>query len=483
MRRIGAASEGWRRLTQWSNEQDKWCLHKQPRCSPDTTASWFAVTIALGVALGIHHVLVAAHLPLERPSGVQLLDFIAGAAQDILLLAVENVGHEDQERTKNHDESTSNETHVMFMARRQAATDQAKALLHFGLIITGFASMGTKLLIGCSEATATRMAAKRGALFRPISSGCSFQRIAEVDTVLLAHTDAANAQDATRVLILGSMNPPSSGASKKLAHTTNAPATKTSPRVLSSKDSTAVFRLTSMHGLDVKVFQDTDLAAMTRILGDLGLPADEQLVVADTASRISRDELNEMTGSSTPDLPSPAIDTYVGFVAAKKNEGVQNGSSPNPIAVGCALVRRIQRSHGRRVLVIADDAQDGHTAPLLLSADVGVVAGDRFMTGKKQKSPSEMQRFKDAAKKKQAGNSTETHEARSASTQRDADLVFYGSDVALASGLPGGMSPLADLMTLAQACCRAQHGAQFGRVANIATCTAVLALQVGARCR
>ena len=483
--RVGGASSGWRAVATWSAEQEEWRQQKEPKCIPENASSLALVIITLAIAIGVHCIL-ASNLPFiemkDLASFRDLLHSIQKGIFNALFMSEDDSTEEETPRSE------------VNLIRKQAAADQGRALLHVGLVILGWAIFGSKLLIDCSEAAVNRLAAQRGAILRKKSSGCRFQRLAEIDTILFAHSDAMSEDNNVRVNIPSNVNPRSPTTASS-ASSTAASSTSSSPgidatisttpnnpaQVLSSKDASAVFRLTSMLGLDVKIACNIEGATgksrsvpMVKTLKDLGLPAADEHVVLNTALRL-REELESTT------RPKLSIECCTGFVLSPENKMQtkkisQEDSQVAALSIACELVQRLQRIHGRRLLVTADDSPNGCTEALLLAADVGVIAGNRFMTGKKQSASNDTQRIIKASKAKNEGE--QKHDSTPKKTNMKLRQAFYGGDVALKSGLPVGMSPLADIITLARACCRAQHGAQFGRVANVATCTTLIAFQV-----
>lgn len=174
---------------------------------------------------------------------------------------------------------------------------------------------------------------------------------------------------------------------------------------------------------------------------------------------------------------------YTRAVAQRRQDGPHLAASVTR-PVGCSLprsavadavatVRVLQRQHDRKVMVTADDNPDGRTLPLLRCADVGCVTGNTHLTpSSKKQSKASTRIHRDSAG---AGGDAPQPQAPAASTKPKS---LVGGDVALGTGLPLGLSPLADMLTVARAASRIEHAASFARAACLATVVTLLLLQV-----
>ena len=145
------------------------------------------------------------------------------------------------------------------------------------------------------------------------------------------------------------------------------------------------------------------------------------------------------------------------------------------VADAVATVRALQRQHGRKVLVTADDNPDGRTLPLLRCADVGCVTGNTHLTpSSKKQSKASTRIHRDSA----GAGSEAAHQQQQARTSSTKPKSLVGGDVALGTGLPLGLSPLADMLMVARAASRIEHAAAFARAACLATVVTLLLLQV-----
>jgi hypothetical protein len=141
-------------------------------------------------------------------------------------------------------------------------------------------------------------------------------------------------------------------------------------------------------------------------------------------------------------------------------------------AVGTAtnIVDSWQLHKNRCVLVTADDAEDGRTLPLLASAHVGVVCGNTHLTKSRKKATENTPAVISKSEKKA--------KAKEEAKKKKQELFGDVGDVSMMSGMPLGLSPIADMFTVSIATSRLEQVAQICRATTMVAGAAFLFSQV-----
>jgi hypothetical protein len=129
-------------------------------------------------------------------------------------------------------------------------------------------------------------------------------------------------------------------------------------------------------------------------------------------------------------------------------------------------------NENRCVLVTADDSEDGRTLPLLFASHVGVVCGNTHLTKSKKKGNSNPTNTTTSS-----GDSTTDAKKKSSSSSSDY-LFGDAGDVAMMSGMPLGLSPIADMFTVCISTSRLEHVVMICRSACMIAAATFLFAQV-----
>jgi len=461
--RIGKDSIGWQ-IAGETGKKGMELRSLKHSSSPSTPSQYVLFFICVMILLSVPYFLSQrpASSYLITPTWSQLISAIYTALKDQLSAFI---GIDNDDGKEGGSTSMKKEARMISLASL-IAIDQCKSLIHLGLTMVCYSCIGSRIMLQCCESNLQQFLAKRGALLKPKYSGCTAQRIAEVDTILLAHCN---------------------------------------PRGVSQEDAAAIHRL-KLVGVDIKVLSATSTQVSGRIKTAVAmaqhvvspaefLPAGSALsatlksvgLCEDVVMSTDRDKVLNSGGILVALEGDEAKAHAEGLVEGAKRVAVweaaceerrkigpmKAGPIPRPkvdslarSAIGDAvsLISTWQLNENRRVLVTSDDCEDGRTLPLLSRAHVGVVCGNTYLTKSRKKASSTSTT---AVSSKSGGTTTTSKNKNNKNNKKEdgKDLAVFGDvgDVAMLSGMPLGLSPIADMFTICISTSRLEYISQLCR--------------------